>query len=271
MVKASCIIPDILEINSVCKGYEFRTEKNSAGYAYPMGWGKRLQARLDELGWGIPDLAREMGHPDDQALKDRLYKYTKDKVDNPRGDTLKNIATAIHWTESELRGQSGAPVFDPEFKPVGVLTSAHVIREIDVRVGLGGGGYADREVRRDGNHADPVKEEAWSFPISFIREELRAAAARIVIFETQGDSMLPTLSPGERVLVDTGHKVPSPDGIYALRDSYGSLIVKRLQTLRRGEPPRLMVLSDNPAHAPEEVGADEIEIVGRVVCSLRRF
>jgi hypothetical protein len=32
-----------------------------------------------------------------------------------------------------------------------------------------------------------------------------------------------------------------------------------------------MIISDNQSHGSEEVGADEIEIVGRVICGLRRF
>jgi transcriptional regulator with XRE-family HTH domain len=155
--------------------------------------------------------------------------------------------------------------------PAAVIRPTTGILEIDIRAGMGGGGVTDREVRHDGHYADPVKEESWSFPSSFMREELRAPANRIIIVETQGDSMIPTISPGERLVVDAGHKLPTPDGIYALRDRYGAIVVKRLQTLRRGNPPRLMIISDNESHHDEEVGADEIEIVGRVICGLKRY
>lgn len=83
--------------------------------------------------------------------------------------------------------------------------------------------------------------------------------------------MLPTISPGDRVLVDSAHTVPTPDGIYAIRDRYGSIVVKRLQTLRRGDPPVIRMISDNKSHDPEDVGADEITIVGRVLWGLRRL
>jgi phage repressor protein C with HTH and peptisase S24 domain len=145
------------------------------------------------------------------------------------------------------------------------------IREIDIRAGMGGGGYADQEVVRDGNYADPLKPEEWRFPISFMREELRAPASRVIVIETEGDSMFPTIAPGERVLVDTGHKIPTPDGIYAVRDRWGGMVIKRLQVLRRGDPPRVLILSDNPSHKEDEVGADEITVVGRVICALKVF
>jgi phage repressor protein C with HTH and peptisase S24 domain len=145
------------------------------------------------------------------------------------------------------------------------------IREIDARAGLGGGGSEGREVRHDGNYSDPVKPESWRFPSSFMREEIRATESEIVILETDGDSMEPTISSGERVIVHTGMKTPSPDGIFALRDAFGNIIAKRLQVLRKGDPPRILIISDNKSHPNEEVGLDEIHIVGRVLWGLKRL
>jgi phage repressor protein C with HTH and peptisase S24 domain len=143
------------------------------------------------------------------------------------------------------------------------------VQEIDVRAGMGGGGLVTHEVRRHGDAADPVKAETWSFPSEFMRQELRVPAARLIVIETQGDSMTPTILPGERVLVDTGHQVPSPDGIYALRDRFGAIVVKRLQSHRREA--RITIISDNPHHPAEEVGLDEIAIVGRVIGGWKRY
>lgn len=146
------------------------------------------------------------------------------------------------------------------------------IMEIDVRAGLGGGGSLEgREVRHDGDYADPVKSESWKFPARFMREEIRASESQVVILETDGDSMEPTIGSGERVIVHTGMRMPSPDGIFALRDRFGNIIAKRLQVLRSGDPPRVLIISDNKAHAPEEVGLDEITIVGRVLWGLKRL
>ena len=52
------------------------------------------------------------------------------------------------------------------------------------------------------------------------------------MLDTNGDSMAPTILSGERVVVDTGHKTPTPDGLYAIRDTFGSIVVKRLQVMR---------------------------------------
>lgn len=146
------------------------------------------------------------------------------------------------------------------------------ILELDVRAGMGGGGITDgRDVVHNGQYVDPVKDEAWHFPSSFLRDELRAPERRIQILETQGDSMAPTIMSGDRVIIDTGHTTPSPDGIYAIRDRFGAIVVKRLQVLRRGEPPIIRIISDNRAHDSEDVGVDEIQIFGRVLWGLKRL
>lgn len=148
------------------------------------------------------------------------------------------------------------------------------IQEIDVRAGLGGGGTVDQTLAwKHGSEVDPIKPDAWKFPAPFVRNELRRPEDRIKIIETYGDSMSPTIQSGDRVIIDTDHRTPSPDGLYAIRDRFGSIVVKRLQVLRRGDPPVVKIISDNPHHGEEEVAADEIEtaIIGRVLWGLKRL
>lgn len=69
----------------------------------PMKWGSRLRNKLDDLGWSIPKLAAQMGRPNDAALIESLGKYVKDRVDNPRGTMMRDIAKAVGMSEIELR------------------------------------------------------------------------------------------------------------------------------------------------------------------------
>ena len=142
------------------------------------------------------------------------------------------------------------------------------VKELDARAGMGGGGVIDAQARPDG-YIDPIKEDQWFFPPPFMREVLRAPASRLLVMESQGDSNYPTIGSGDHVVVDTGHKVPSPDAIYALRDRFGLVVIKRLQV--HTTEPKVSVISDNPAHKPEVVGLDEIEIIGRVILHIRRL
>jgi transcriptional regulator with XRE-family HTH domain len=155
-----------------------------------------------------------------------------------------------------------------EVEPFG--PSPGQVPELDTRAGLGGGGLPAREVRKGGNYTDPVKSEGWVFPPSFIREQLHAAPLRLLVLETNGDSMMPTIASGERVIVDTGHKTPTPDGLYAIRDTFGCIVVKRLQVMRTSRPTRVKIISDNPNHAGEETPLNDLEVVGKVVCCLKQ-
>lgn len=190
----------------------------------------------------------------------------------PTRDNLNKLASLYRVGYDWLATGKGTPP-DPSAAPV-IRTApametpgAERVAELDVRAGMGGGGLLENEVRQDGQYLDAVKPEPWLLPRSFVRDVLRVPPDRLVVLETQGDSMSPTIESGTRVIVDTGHKLPTPDGVFALRDRYDMVVVKRLQARR--DAPRVRVISDNPNHEDEEVGADEIAILGRVLCALK--
>ena len=81
--------------------------------------------------------------------------------------------------------------------------------------------------------------------------------------------MLPTLSDGDRIVIDTSHKTPSPHGVYVLWDGTG-LVTKRV-TVISGDPPQVRLHSDNKLYPPYDCHADEINIVGRVVLAAKRM
>lgn len=83
--------------------------------------------------------------------------------------------------------------------------------------------------------------------------------------------MEPTLISGDRVIVDAAHRRPSPDGVYAILDPIGSVVVKRLQLVRGSDPLRIRIISDNPRHASEEEPLDQISVIGRVAGRISRM
>lgn len=145
--------------------------------------------------------------------------------------------------------------------------------QIDVTSGLGAGGVT---IVSDGvpGHggltfsAEHVRDY-WRLP-EMVRGSIGRRAAEIVVFPVQGDSMVPTLVEGDFVFVDTRHRVPSPDGVYALSDEFGGVVVKRLEIASGSgdDETRIRIISDNPRHAARERLLSEIQIIGRVV---RRF
>ena len=84
------------------------------------------------------------------------------------------------------------------------------------------------------------------------------------LVRVHGDSMAPTIAPGNLVLVDGGRTEGSKGRVYALVDVSGDTRVKRLDRIDHST---LILRSDNPAHAPElRTGPDldRLRIIGEV-------
>lgn len=140
------------------------------------------------------------------------------------------------------------------------------VPEIDARAGAGDGAVGESEVvtLRCGEAFVGHKVTAeWVFPSTFLRHELRVQPGGIMVLEVVGDSMSPTLESGDRVIIDTGHSKPTPDGIYVIDEGDGPM-VKRLQMIRRSDPPEIRVISDNKNHEPYTLRLGDIRIIGRV-------
>jgi transcriptional regulator with XRE-family HTH domain len=207
--------------------------------------GGQIRLRLDHL----KPFAKHLGYSPEQMLLWGRYPGT---------------GGSGHIESSDVLREEGA-----HEEPIG--PSPGQVPELDIRAGLGGGGVPAREVRKEGRHADPIKSEGWLFPASFVREQLHSSTARLLVLDTNGDSMAPTILSGERVIVDTGHKTPTPDGLYAIRDTFGSIVVKRLQVMRSSKPTRVKIISDNPNHNNEETPLGDLEVVGKVLSCLKLF
>jgi transcriptional regulator with XRE-family HTH domain len=199
-----------------------------------------------------------------------------------RLDHLKPFANALGYTPEQMLLWGRFPGTGGAAEPIDTSgtaagresqsgSAASQIPELETRPSVSLGSPSAREARREGRHKDPVKTESWVFPASFVREQLHATPARLLVLEATGDSMTPTIASGDRVIIDTGHKTPTPDGIYAIRDTFGSIVVKRLQLLRSSRPTRAKIISDNANHPSEEVVLNEIEIVGKALGCLKVF
>ena len=192
-----------------------------------------------------------------------------------RLDHLKPFAPHLGYTPEQMLlwgrfpGTGDSEVKAAEARRQGRADEAQCsIPEIDTRAEPAARRSA-KETRKTGRHADPIKPERWGFPPSFVRERLHASVEQLVVVEVDGDSMAPTIMSGDHVVVDTGHTAPTPDGLYAIRDTLKRIAVKRLQLLRSTRPPRVKIISANPNHATEEVPISDLEIVGKVVCFVR--
>jgi len=124
-----------------------------------------------------------------------------------------------------------------------------------------------------GHGAMPGEESAkpyFAFHPQWLRGVTGSRSSQLSIIRVEGDSMAPTLSSGDDILVDLADGPERlRDGIYVLRVD-GTLLVKRLAIHPVGR--RVTVQSDNPAYGDlPDCGLDEIECIGRVIWTGRKI
>jgi DNA-binding XRE family transcriptional regulator len=169
--------------------------------------------------------------------------------------------------------QKGAANLKSRPKPHQSGPSSSAVPEIDVRAGMGPGGLAAWDYEPDGDGRPCEVDHVlgmWELPPAYLRQELRINPGAGRIIEVQGDSMEPTLSPGDRVMVNTHDRTPSPPGVFALWDGLG-VVVKRVEFIPNTDPLRFVISSDNTKHERYERTAEELNIIGRVVWFARRM
>jgi len=119
-----------------------------------------------------------------------------------------------------------------------------------------------------------VSEEAGRPYFAFDERWLRALTAtpsdKLSIIRVEGDSMAPTLNPGDDILVDLADREERlRDGVYVLRID-DALVVKRIALHPIGG--RVTVQSDNPAY-PDWPDCDlgNLNCIGRVIWAGRKL
>ena len=125
---------------------------------------------------------------------------------------------------------------------------------LDVRASAGHGAMTELEAR----HARFGFDEKW------LKQLTASRPASLSVIRVEGDSMEPTLSDGDEVMVDlsdTGQRLR--DGIYVIR-SDDALVVKRVALGPQGR--QISIVSDNQAYPSwHDVDRRSIHIIGRVL------
>lgn len=125
---------------------------------------------------------------------------------------------------------------------------------LDISLSAGGGSSAPEFIEKRENH---------TYKESFLRRNgLKAKDLRIVY--VRGDSMMPTIDDGDKVLVDTSRTRIIDQKIYAIATG-GDLKIKRLRKLYDGS---VEIISDSNMFENETVVTDDLDylhIIGQVI------
>lgn len=148
----------------------------------------------------------------------------------------------------------------PEVDALGDMPAVIQVPEYDVRLSAGGGFHVDRETTR----------RTWPLPRFLVVDTLGLAPSRATIQEVIGDSMEPTLSSGDYVLIDLNDQRIGLPGIFAVWDG-DALVCKRLERIPASEPAEVRIKSDNPLHGEYRVQEERLNVVGRIRWVTRRM
>jgi phage repressor protein C with HTH and peptisase S24 domain len=207
-----------------------------------------LEKLCAERGVNFASLSRLVGR-NDAYIQQYLRKGTPRQLKERERRTL---ARFFHIPETMLGGM-------PEDSAAEFGELVPVMRS-EVRASAGPGALAEVEGVRP----------YFAFDPKWLKTLTGSPAAKLSLIRVEGDSMAPTLSAGDDILVDLADGPDQlRDGIYVLRVD-DALLVKRLAIHPVGR--RVTVQSDNPAYGDlPDCGLDEITCIGRVIWAGRRI
>lgn len=214
----------------------------------------RLKAHMSAIGLNQRSLAVTAG-----LHEDRVRNILRGRSRNPRADTVDALAMALGVPATWLLGQTDTAKPPPPPASVGESgSSMATVPELDVRAG------------RDTLTDDRDKIADWGFPAVWLVAIARSDSDDIRVIEVRGNSMEPSLSSGDKVVVDQQQTIPSPPGYFVLRDGLGT-VIKQIEHIPNSNPPSVVIKSVNRDYGAYEVASDQISIVGRVVAAIRRM
>lgn len=118
-------------------------------------------------------------------------------------------------------------------------------------------------------HSDQILDH-WAFKADWVKHNLGVAPRDLALISVKGDNMIPTLSSGDMVLVDTHSGRVENDAVYVLAHN-GDLRCKRIH---RKLDDTMVVMNDNKQYSDEVLDssrASTLNVVGRVVWAGRRM
>lgn len=158
------------ELNSVFQASNALPRNYFQDYATPMDWKQRLNETFAETGWSKAELGRRA-----DVSYDNVIKYLAGAVDQPRGDTLKKLATALE--------------VDPLWLEKGIDPAGEVTSTVPLMGFVGAGG----EIDPDFEQIPPDGLDQIIVPFSLPGD--------MIALQVKGVSMLPRYDPDDVLIV----------------------------------------------------------------------
>lgn len=216
-----------------------------------MTLGHRLEERLHAKRMSQSELARRVGTR--QSTISGLV-----KGGSRSSSYLHKIARELETSVEYLVGETDDP--SENYAPPVVHENVIEVPMIDLAYGMGGTFLDDV--------AEETEVRTEPFPLSFIRRYTRAKPGNLVFAEGIGDSMAPTITSNDLMLIDqSDNALRIADQIWAF--SFGGVgMIKRLRPRPDGS---VAILSDNPNVPEDRAVDDELFLIGRVVAKVSKL
>lgn len=183
-----------------------------------------------------------------------LFQYINRNSPKRLGEVeRKKLAKILDINESELidTDLNTASIFNPQSNIVSIDV-------LDVSACCGNGIENFEE--------NVIGQQMMTLPA--LREFTAAAPENIKIIKAIGDSMVPTIYPGDVVWVDVSFKEPASDGLYLLGVGK-ELMIKRIQINPFDNS--ATIKADNPQYETFQKGNyQEIKVVGKIIYHMKK-
>jgi len=102
----------------------------------------------------------------------------------------------------------------------------------------------------------------WTVPNEYLKSELHCLSTdKLIIWRVEGDDMAPSYSYGDKVIVDTNAKRPSPSGVFLLWDGIGPSL-RNVSVVPSGGKSIARVSTGNGGDS-YEVPVEKLVVIGR--------
>ncbi|MDH0315288.1 helix-turn-helix domain-containing protein [Klebsiella pasteurii] len=210
-------------------------------------------------GWSKAELARKLG------VSAQSVQYWTSGETFPRGGRLARLSEISGFPQSWFLGETQSPAFSTA-TPGTDNSDSVTFRVLDVEFSCGDGATVK------GDFIDVVK--SIELDPEYARQLVGNRPFKsIEIGNARGDSMSPTISPGDLLFLDKTISYFDGDGIYAFCFD-GECYVKRLQKIGQ----KIIVLSDNPNYQPWHIEKEALtmlyiqsKVISSVPFNINRF
>lgn len=118
-----------------------------------------------------------------------------------------------------------------------------------------------REVTFGDAATDQSVAAEWLMPETYVRSDLRIPSPEsVIVWRVEGDTLAPSYEHGDRVVVDTNSKRPSPPGVFLIWDGVGPCLANVNVVHAAGGKQSAKVSTGADSY---EVPIDKLSIIGR--------